>query len=153
MKVADIMTTGVVHCLIDSPLLTAAKLMAGQGCGALPVFDGLIDGHVIGMITAHDIVCRGIATGADPVTARVGSCMSFPVITVSADAGIADVRRLLDDKRLKRLPVVDRDGCCIGMVSYADLPRPGPVGDEGSPRPPRLHHHHPAESPDLRLQR
>lgn len=122
MKVADIMTGEVVHCLIDSPLLTAAKLMARQGCRALPVFDGLIEGHVIGMITAHDIVCRGIATGADPATARVGCYMSFPVITVAADTEIAEARRLLECKRVSRLPVVDRDGCCIGVLSYADLP-------------------------------
>lgn len=121
MKVADIMTGEVLHCLIDSPLVTAAKLMSAQGCGALPVFDGLIEGHVIGIITAQDIVCRGIATGADAATARVGCYMSFPVITVAADAEVAEARRLLECKRVSRVPVVDRDGCCIGMVSLADL--------------------------------
>ena len=54
---------------------------------------------------------------------KVQHVMSFPPVTSMADDGIADVARILDERRIKRLPVVDDEGNLIGIVSRADIIR------------------------------
>ena len=98
-------------------------LMADQDCGALPVFDGSLDGHVIGIITDRDIVCRAIADGLDPATARVDSCMSHPVVTVHEDDDLEKCSETLSKHGVRRVPVVNADGNCRGMVAQADIAR------------------------------
>lgn len=131
MKSSQIMTREVIHCYTDTTLQEAAMLMSDQGCGALPVFDGATDGHVIGIITDRDIVCRAIATGADPTTTRVDSCMSYPVVTVGAEDDVDDCRQALGNHRVRRAPVVDQDGCCRGIISQADIARHVEAGTAG----------------------
>lgn len=131
MKSSQIMTREVIHCYTDTTLQEAAMLMANQNCGALPVFDGAKDAHVIGIITDRDIVCRAIASGADPATARVDSCMSYPVVTVGAEDDVDDCRQALGKHRVRRVPVVDQEGCCRGIISQADIARHVEAGAAG----------------------
>lgn len=120
MFVHDIMTADPACCTPDTSMKEAAKMMASRDCGELPVLDEI--GRPIGVVTDRDICCRGVAEGASPDT-RVREIMSRPPITINPDATLAECCDLLENHQIRRVPVVDGDGRCCGMISQADIAR------------------------------
>lgn len=118
MQVRDLMTEGPVGCSPSNSILDVAKLMAKHDCGMIPVLDGA--GKPIGVLTDRDIVCRVIARSMATDTV-VREVMSGPAVTVTPDTMIDACCRLMEANQVRRLPVVDDDGCCCGMVTQADI--------------------------------
>jgi len=123
MRVQDIMTARPACCTKDTSLTDVARLMEDQDCGAIPVVAGNNDGHVIGIVTDRDIVCRTLADGKDPFQMAAGDCMSLDVVTVRGNADLNDAVRLMQEHKIRRLPVVDDGGVLAGMVAQADVAR------------------------------
>ena len=123
----EIMSTAIVDCLPETSLEAAAKLMADSGCGALVVVDHLQQRRLLGIITDRDIITRGVAKGLDPVTATVAACMSAPVVSVGQGDEVERTCRLLAEHQIRRIPVIDEDGTCCGMVAQADIARFAPA--------------------------
>ena len=123
----DVMTPDPACCTPSTPLEEVAKLMAANDCGEIPVVDPT--DHLIGVVTDRDIVCRVVAEGKNPRAATAESCMSTPVVTVSGDATLDDVVSLMEQHQIRRVPVVDRNDACIGIISQADVSRSGAPND------------------------
>jgi CBS domain-containing protein len=121
MIVADIMTTHVHWCLASDTLDRPARLMWEHDCGAIPIVDGR--GHVIGMVTDRDICMaahfQGKALNEVPVT--VTGCAR--IHSVGPDASIAYACEVMKTHRVRRLPVLDRGGNLVGILSLADIVR------------------------------
>ncbi|MFD5247657.1 CBS domain-containing protein [Amycolatopsis sp. NPDC058340] len=130
--VRDVMTREVRSVRKGTPIAEIAGILAGQGISAVPVVDD--DRAVVGVVSEADLLLRqvesiaasrprvpGIRSKADGRTA--GDVMSTPAVTVEADRPVAEAARLMVGHRVKRLPVVDRDGTLTGIVSRADLVR------------------------------
>jgi CBS domain-containing protein len=115
----DVMTPDPACCSPDTTLDEVAKMMIHNDCGQIPVIDSA--DQVIGVITDRDIVCRMVAEGKNPMAYTAETCMSEPVITVSADTNLPDVLAVMEKHQIRRVPVVDDRGCCAGIVSQADL--------------------------------
>jgi CBS domain-containing protein len=96
----------------------AAKLMAECDCGEIPVIDEW--GHPIGVVTDRDIACRGVSQGKDALT-PVREVMSSPAITANPDMSLDECCRVLEEKQIRRIPVVDGGGKICGIVSQADI--------------------------------
>jgi len=96
-----------------------AKLMREHDCGEIPVIDPAE--QPIGVVTDRDIVCRVVAEGKNPMAYPAGICMSQPVATVSMDAPLSDVVAMMEQHQVRRIPVVDDRGRCVGMISQADV--------------------------------
>jgi CBS domain-containing protein len=77
--------------------------------------------HPIGVVTDRDIVCRVVAEGKNPMGYTADTCMTMPVRTVFVDTPVEDIIELMETRQIRRVPVVDEDGCCAGIVSQADL--------------------------------
>ncbi len=123
MTIDEIMTVEPECCTADTRLDEVARRMMESDCGEIPVCD---DGHVpIGVVTDRDIVCRVVAAGRDPREVTAGECMSTPVVTVTPETSIDECARLMEMHQVRRLPVVDADGECCGIVAQADLARNG----------------------------
>lgn len=74
------------------------------------------------MLTDRDIVVRAVADGYDPHTTAVGVvCSRPPVVTVGPDDTTDHAVELMRAHAVRRLPVVERGGCPVGMVSLGDL--------------------------------
>jgi CBS domain-containing protein len=133
MRVRDVMTPGVRCCGPEMPLRDVAKLMHEGDCGAIPVIETTTDhaGKVIGIVTDRDIACRIVAHGRNPLELSAASCMSTPVVTVRSDAGLAECCQVMEQKRVRRVPVVDEAGRCVGIVSQADIARHAPEARTG----------------------
>src|SRR5262249_19308276 len=117
-KVQDIMTKQV-HCVGEgASVRQVAKLMRDQKIGDVLVTDS--DGKLCGIVTDRDIVVRVVAEGKDLDMMRVGDICSHALVTVEPSSNIDDAIRLMREKAIRRIPVVDHD-CPIGIVSIGDL--------------------------------
>ena len=117
----EVMTENPACCTPDTPLDQVAMLMREHDCGEIPVIDPAE--QPIGVVTDRDIVCRVVADGKNPMAYPAGICMSQPVATVPVDAPLGDVIATMELHQVRRVPVVDELGRCVGMISQADLVR------------------------------
>jgi CBS domain-containing protein len=115
----DVMTPNPACCGLNTTLDEVAKLMVANDCGEIPVVDAAE--QPIGVITDRDIVCRVVAEGKNPMGYTAETCMSQPVVTVSADAPLDEVITTMEKHQIRRVPVVDERGSCAGIVSQADI--------------------------------
>lgn len=120
MVARDVMTPDPACCSPSDSVKDAAALMADNDCGEIPVVDQ--SGALVGVITDRDIACRCVALGKSSDT-RVEESMSSSLVTVSGDEGIDECCKKMEDSQVRRLPVVDEEGKCCGIVSQADIAR------------------------------
>ena len=122
----DVMTPDPACCRPHTPLDQVAKLMVQYDCGEIPVLD--VTDRPVGVVTDRDIVCRVVAEGKNPMAYPAETCMSASVVTVRADAPIQEVVSTMEYRQVRRVPVVDENGCCIGIISQADVASVGRTG-------------------------
>ena len=122
MKARDVMTTEPACCVATDTIQHAAKLMVEADCGCIPVVDDLQSKKIIGTLTDRDIACRCTAQGQGPDT-LVREAMSPNPSCCHSDDDIRDVERVMKDRQVRRVPIVDERNCCIGIVAQADLAR------------------------------
>lgn len=118
MQVRDIMTKNPACCAPDDSVKEAARLMASNDCGEIPVVDK--SGAPVGVITDRDIACRCVAESKSLET-PVSEIMSAPAVTVTPETSVGDCCATMEDNQVRRVPVVDEAGKCCGMVSQADI--------------------------------
>jgi CBS domain-containing protein len=117
-KIRDIMTANPETVSEKDSIRDAARIMKQRDTGVVPVVDGR---KIIGLITDRDIVVRCIADGKDPMNARVNDVMTKNVRSVSEDATIDEVLRVMKGAEVRRVPVVNRNDEIVGIVSIGDL--------------------------------
>ena len=121
MKVKEIMTKSPACCTPETSLREVAAMFVDHDCGAVPVVDNLDTRRPIGILTDRDIACRAVAKGLNALELTARDCMSSPSVTVPENASLDEAIQLMEDNRVRRLPVVDERGRCIGVVAQADI--------------------------------
>jgi CBS domain-containing protein len=119
MKVRDAMTKQVAFCAPETNLAQAVELMWKNACGFLPVAGE--GGNVIGVITDRDI---SIALGTRDRRASevcVRSAMSSSLFTCTQDDDVHTALKTLKSEGIRRLPVIDREGMLMGVLSIDDV--------------------------------
>ncbi|WP_346865173.1 CBS domain-containing protein [Methanocalculus sp. MSAO_Arc2] len=96
----------------------AARAMCRDEVGSCIVLQNNLP---IGIVTEEDFNCKVIAKDRKPGEVYVKDVMSTPLITVGADAVIADAARMMVKKKVRRLPVVDTGQKVIGMITVRDI--------------------------------
>jgi len=117
MKVREAMTGNVRLTSPDRSIREAAKMMADQDIGALPVGE---NDRLVGMITDRDIAVRAVARGLGPDT-KIGEVMSEEVMYCFDDEELDDAAQNMGDIKVRRLPVLNRDKRLVGIISISDL--------------------------------
>ena len=123
IKVRSVMTMNPACCTADTKLVDVAKVMIEHDCGEIPVVSNHEEKKLVGVITDRDICCRAVAQSLNPAAMNAKDCMTAPAITVGMDFPIEECMELMEEKKIRRVPVVDDKGCCCGMVSIADIAR------------------------------
>lgn len=120
-QVNQLMSQPAVVCRPDDTLATAAKKMWQDDCGVVPVVDG--ENRLVGIITDRDI-CMAAFTRGEPLTAiPVHSAMAKQVYSCRPEDSIEAAQRVMSEKQIRRLAVVDESGHAIGVLSLNDLAR------------------------------
>src|SRR5687767_13544788 len=117
--VKDIMTRDVDTATPDMTVREAAQLMKTKDIGSLPVCEGR---NVIGVVTDRDIAVRVVAEGR-ALTTRASEIMSKDVVTVREDADLKEAERVMHDRQIRRLPIVDDQGQLTGYLAMAKVAR------------------------------
>ena len=120
-QVRDVMTQNPTSCNPSASVVDAAKVMASEDVGSVPVVK---DGRLVGVVTDRDIVVRVLAEGRDPTSTTVGEVASSNLETVSPDDDLNTALRKMASSKVRRLPVVDGDEL-VGIVAQADVARQG----------------------------
>jgi CBS domain-containing membrane protein len=140
VKARDLMTRDVLTVKRDAPLRDVAGILAAYEISGIPVVD--VDMRVIGIISEKDFCSHmGDRTAkslmgviADCITnqscfamtireKRAEDIMTTPVLTVDEDATLRQIKAVLTENKINRVPVVDSQGCLVGIISRADIIR------------------------------
>jgi CBS domain-containing protein len=117
-KAKEIMHRGCECVQSSDTLESAARMMRDHHVGALPICGP--DYRLQGIITDRDIVVKCLAEGRDPKTTTAGDLAQGKPVWVDANADDGDVLRLMEEHRIRRLPVIEEHEL-VGMISEADL--------------------------------
>ena len=128
MKVKDVMTADPVCCISETALQEVAQMMVDHDCGEIPVVESKKNKRPIAVVTDRDIVCRTVAKGLNPLDLTVADCMTTPCMTVTPETSVGECAWLMEDKKIRRVPVIDADGSCCGIVALADIALRGKTG-------------------------
>ena len=128
MKVREVMTKGAQCVTPEQSLQDAARMMKDLDVGPLPVCDR---DRLAGMITDRDITVRAVADGRDPKATRVRDVMTPGINYVFKDDDVSEAARLMKEKQVRRLAVLDHDKRLVGIVSLGDIALTDGAGDAG----------------------
>jgi CBS domain-containing protein len=117
MRVAEVMNP-VETIEPDATLRRAAQRMRDLDVGSIPVCNG---DRLVGIITDRDVTVRATAEGKDPATCKVEQAMTPHVDYVIADDDVQHAAQLMQEKQVRRLPVLDGQHRLVGTVSLGDL--------------------------------
>jgi CBS domain-containing membrane protein len=138
VPVAAVMTKEVISVEIQDNISHAVRLLSANNVSGLPVIDE--GGHVVGVISEADILgtvgmerehrfkdimrrLLGEPLQGSRQGEKVGDVMSAPPITVLPNTDIGEAARVITERRIKRLPVVDTENRLVGIISRADIVR------------------------------
>lgn len=146
VKVSDVMTRDVTSVKWNTPFKDVAEALIAKQISAVPVLDE--EGHVQGIVSEADLLNKEEFREQfyregyrPPLRARLrhrlsqeggtprdkargdvaGEIMTAPAITVPPHMSLVAAARLMDERGVKRLPVIDSDGCLVGILSRRDL--------------------------------
>jgi CBS domain-containing protein len=122
MPIGDVCNRDVIVTGPDITVREAAKLMARHHVGSLVlVQEGKGRAVPTGIITDRDIVRNVVAEGLDPAVFTLGDLGCRDLVTMRSDQGIFECMQHMRSNGVRRMPVVDRDGGLVGIVSLDDL--------------------------------
>ncbi len=121
MQVKEVMTADPACCTSENGLQEVAQMMVDHDCGEIPVVENTQTKLPIGVITDRDIVCRAVAQGLNPLDLTAADCLSKPCVTVTPEMSVEECGKILEENKIRRVPVVDADGSCCGIVALADI--------------------------------
>ncbi len=113
------MTENPTTIAANASVTEAAKLMASENVGSLPVVEG---DQLVGIVTDRDLVVQVVARGDDPDSVRVSDIYSEKPVVASPDEPFDEALKRMASEQVRRLPVVS-DGRLVGILAQADVAR------------------------------
>lgn len=118
MKVKDAMHVGVQWVGPDTPVSDVADIMRAHDVGSVPIGE---NDRLIGMVTDRDIVIHGVAKSADLSGLTARDVMSEGIVYCRDTEDLGDALRIMEDRKIRRLPVLNAQKRMIGMLSLGDV--------------------------------
>lgn len=116
-KCREIMTRNVKTANRETSLQEVAALMREGDMGAVPVVE---NGKLVGIVTDRDIVVRAVAEGKD-FSLAVGEVMTNEIFASKENDFVFEAIRLMGDKQVRRIPVINDEGELVGIIAMADV--------------------------------
>ncbi len=121
MKVKDVMTSNVRACFKSDNLATVAQVMWDNDCGCVPVLNE--EGWLVGMLTDRDICMAAFLQGMPIGEIKVSAVMSRQLFDCTSDDDLSVAEQIMREKKVRRLPVLNREGRLVGLLSLSDVAR------------------------------
>lgn len=117
----DVMTPNPASCQPNDSVRSVAEIMKREDVGAVPVVEGRDNPRLVGMVTDRDLTVKIIAGGGDVDSATVADAMTPNPASVREDEDVSKGVRLMAERQVRRLPVVDGQGHLSGIIAQADV--------------------------------
>ena len=122
MSAGEYCNREVVVVLKSEPVSEAISLMRSHHVGDVVVVESTAAGlKPVGILTDRDIVLEILAEGVDLEAVSIGDVMSYELVTVTEDTKLIDTIKLMRDKGVRRIPVVNQQGELEGLLTVDDL--------------------------------
>ncbi len=121
MKVREVMTPDPVCCVPGDTAQSVAKIMCERNVGSIPVVVDQQSRKLTGIITDRDLCCSIIAQGLDPKVTSIQKYMRQNPVACRDEENLDSCEQAMQKHQIRRIPVIDREGRCIGIVAQADL--------------------------------
>ena len=121
MFVRDLMTSTVVCCTPRDTAQAAARLMEAYGVGAIVVVADPSDRLLEGIVTDRDLCAGVVAAGKNADAVQVADVMTAIPVTCGPEDTLDKCLELMQENQVRRIPVVNNRGRCIGIVAQADI--------------------------------
>ena len=118
MKVKDAMHKGAEWVAPDTAVSQVAKKMRELDVGSIPVGE---NDKLIGMVTDRDIICRAVANGKDLSKLTARDVMTKGIVYCRDTEELDDALRIMETKKVRRLPVINEQKRMVGMLSFGDV--------------------------------
>lgn len=117
----EVMTNNPVCCLPNDTVVKAAKLMKSGNVGSIPVIDNDKTRKLVGIVTDRDLVMKIVAEGKEPKSTNVAAVMTTQVVSCQSEDDLQKAMDAMAKNQLRRIPIVDKNGGILGIVSQADV--------------------------------
>jgi CBS domain-containing protein len=138
MKVSEAMHSGCEWVSPQTSLAKIAEIMRAQDIGAVPVGE---NDRLIGMVTDRDIVTRGLAGKKDFAKLTARDVMTEGVVWCGDQIDLGEAITMMERKKIRRLPVVNKDKRMVGMLALGDISH-SRAGDLSARLMPAVSAHH-----------
>ena len=118
MEILKAMHADATWVNFDTPVIEVAERMKKNDVGAIPV--GKKD-RLVGMITDRDLALRVVAEGRDPKLTRAEEIMTRGIVYCQTHQTVEDAIHLMNQKKIRRLPVLNEKKRLVGMLSLGDV--------------------------------
>ena len=125
MEVQQYMSAAPVWCSPQDDVQTLAMQMRENNIGFIPVLSDPDERKLLGVVTDRDVSLKVVAAGYDPRFTKVEEIMSRDVLSCNKGDSLRRAFAKMQSGKIRRLPVLDRHGQLIGIVSLDDIVRSG----------------------------
>jgi predicted transcriptional regulator len=115
--VSEIINRGIITANINDSVKRVAEIMRQEEIGAVPILE---KNHPVGFVTDRDIVIECVAEGYS-MNKPISHAMNEDVICVRENQDVVEATRLMEDRQVSRVLVIDDLGCPVGIVSLKEL--------------------------------
>ncbi|HJR58688.1 MAG TPA: CBS domain-containing protein [Vicinamibacterales bacterium] len=120
-KCSEVMTREPACCEPGDGINRAAEIMKRQDVGSVPVVESHEDKKLVGIVTDRDIVVKVVADGTDVARATVRDAMTSNPARCREDDDVEQAVRVMSERQVRRMPIVDAQGHLCGIISQADV--------------------------------
>jgi CBS domain-containing protein len=120
-KCSEVMTREPACCEPGESISRVAATMKREDVGSVPVVESHEDKKLVGIITDRDIVVKVVADGGDVGRATVRDAMTASPVCCTEEDAIDKAVKLMSDKQVRRMPIVDEQGRLRGIIAQADV--------------------------------
>ena len=121
MKCSEVMTSDPKFCVTTETAFHAAQLMKSEDVGPIPIVSDRETRILKGIVTDRDLVLKVIAEARDPKTTPVEEVMTTNVATCRSDDDANQAIDLMEQRQVRRIPIVNDHGRLVGIISQADV--------------------------------
>jgi CBS domain-containing protein len=121
MRIQDLMTKTPFCCMETDTIQHAASLMKLHDVDSVPIVNNYKERKLLGIVTDRDICIRAVAADKGTSSVKVSDVMTSALHTCHVDDSVESCEALMERHQIRRVPVVDSHGICVGIVSQADI--------------------------------
>ena len=118
LRLEDVVVRKVVTIRPEASAKDAVDLMEDQSTSCLVMING---DKIEGIVTSRDVIQRVVAWGHDPMEVAVKEIASNPVVTLKPESLLGEAIKIMLNRRIKKIPLIDDEGRLLGLVSLSDV--------------------------------